>query len=124
MLTANQQRFPSLSDAQSSKLKQLTVVSLASTQKARADTALDQPSSTPFGALQVLPYNTLMQQLDIASLRELEDMLITDCIYPGLLDARLDQRQQQLIVFHTYGRDVHPDKLPLLLEALEAWYVM
>jgi COP9 signalosome complex subunit 7 len=62
-----------------------------------------------------------MQQLEIASLRELEDMLITDCIYPGLLDARLDQRQQQLIVFHTYGRDVHPDKLPALVDALDAW---
>lgn len=71
---------------------------------------------------QILPYATLMQHLDIPGLRELEDMLITECIYPGLVDARLDQQRQQLVVYHAYGRDVHPDKMAGLLVALDDWY--
>ena len=31
--------------------------------------------------LQVLPYELLMKQLDISNVRELEDMLINDCMY-------------------------------------------
>jgi hypothetical protein len=29
----------------------------------------------------VLPYDLLMQQLDISNVRELEDLLINDCMY-------------------------------------------
>ncbi len=43
---------------------------------------------------QVLPYADLMSQLDIASLRDLEDLLITDCLYAGLLKGRLDQQHR------------------------------
>ena len=44
-------------------------------------------------ARQVLPYDTLMAQLDLSSVRALEDLLINDCIYAGIVKGKLDQRQ-------------------------------
>lgn len=43
-------------------------------------------------------YEDLMQQLDISGLRELEDLIITDCFYPKLLKGNLDQKQRCLQV--------------------------
>lgn len=34
-----------------------------------------------FGLSQVLPYDTLMKELDVSNVRELEDFLINDCMY-------------------------------------------
>ncbi|KAL7258687.1 hypothetical protein ACSBR1_004742 [Camellia fascicularis] len=48
------------------KLKQLTVLTLAETDK-------------------ILPYDVLMQELDITNVRELEDFLINECMYVGIV---------------------------------------
>ena len=45
----------------------------------------------------VLEYQDLMQQLDIGSLRELEDLII-DCIYNELVEGKLDQLNQKFHV--------------------------
>lgn len=38
-------------------------------------------SLTVFVFVQVLPYDLLMEELDITNIRELEDFLINDCMY-------------------------------------------
>ncbi len=46
--------------------------------------------------LQNVPYDHLMQQLGVSNVRELEDLLISDCFYPKLIRGKLDQK----VVFH------------------------
>jgi hypothetical protein len=42
--------------------------------------------------LQTVPYDHLMQQLGVSNVRELEDLLISDCFYPKLISGKLDQK--------------------------------
>ena len=72
----NPDAYLELSDAQSRKLKLLTVVSLA---EKRSE----------------LPYAVLMAELDMDSLRALEDLLI-ESIYLGLTKGKIDQQAQVL----------------------------
>jgi hypothetical protein len=46
----------------------------------------------------VLQYTELMSQLDIPTVRELEDFLITECFYNNILKGKLDQKQRALQV--------------------------
>ncbi len=48
--------------------------------------------------MQTIPYDDLLQQLEISSLRELEDLIITHCFYPQLVKGKLDQKQHCLQV--------------------------
>lgn len=48
--------------------------------------------------VQVVPYDQLMQSLEITAVRELEDFIITHCFYASLVLARLDQKQRCLMV--------------------------
>lgn len=59
-------QLPPVNPQQIMKLKQLTVVSLATVHK-------------------VIQYQTLMQQLDIPTVRELEDFIITECFYTNIV---------------------------------------
>jgi len=70
----NPDAYLELSEAQSRKLKLLTVVSLA------------EKSSE-------LAYSVLMSELDMGSQRALEDLLI-ESIYLGLTKGKIDQRAQ------------------------------
>jgi COP9 signalosome complex subunit 7 len=69
-----------------------------------------------------LPYGDLLQALDISNVRELEDLII-DAIYLDLLHGKLDQKEEQLEVTYTMGRDLEPGKLEQILAALEDWWV-
>jgi len=60
-------------------LKQLTLVSLAV-------------------ACKTLSYESIMQQLDLATVRELEDFIISECFYTGLAKGKLDQKMRVLQV--------------------------
>lgn len=71
--------------------------------------------------MQSIPYEELMQQLDIANIRELEDLLITDCFHQGIITGRLDQRQNRVEVLDSVGRDVHASQLPTIIDALSTW---
>lgn len=73
-------------------------------------------------ALQILPYSLLLEELQVATIRELEDLII-DAIYLDVLRGKLDQKEQQLEIEYTMGRDLEPGKLENLLEALQNWSV-
>lgn len=72
--------------------------------------------------LQNLSYADLMAQLDIANVRELEDFIISECFYPGLVGGKLDQRGQSLHVHQAVPRDVRPEALQGLISGLASWY--
>lgn len=69
---------------------------------------------------QVLPYSLLLQELKMPAIRELEDLII-DAIYLDILRGKLDQKEQQLEIEYTMGRDLEPDKLENVLTALQHW---
>lgn len=58
----------------------------------------------------------------MANVRELEDLII-DAIYLDILRGKLDQKQGQLEVEYTMGRDLEPGKLENILFALRSWQV-
>ena len=67
-----------------------------------------------------MPYSDLLQALDISNVCGLEDLII-DAIYLDLLHGKLDQKEEQLEVTCTMGRDLEPGKLEQILAALEDW---
>jgi len=56
------------------------------------------------------------------TIRDLEDLII-DAIYLDILRGKLDQKEQQLEIEYTMGRDLDPGKAESVLAALKAWYV-
>jgi COP9 signalosome complex subunit 7 len=95
------QNFGELSAPLQKKLKQLSIVALASTQKS-------------------LPYSLLLTQLDIGNVRELEDLVI-ECIYAGIIKGKLDQKEQRFQVDWTMGRDIRPGQLQEMIKILNLW---
>ena len=96
--------LPPLSPAQLLKLRQLTVVQMA-------DASVS------------LPYDELMSALEMSSVRELEDMLINECIAPGLVRGKLDQRRRAFEVHSCLvGRDLKPGQLGAIIAGLAAWH--
>jgi COP9 signalosome complex subunit 7 len=98
---ASPQSFGDLSPLLQKKLKQLSIVSLASSQKS-------------------LPYSLLLAQLDIGNVRELEDLVI-ESIYAGIIKGKLDQKEQRFQVDWTMGRDIRPGQLQEMLKILNLW---
>ncbi|WIA42053.1 hypothetical protein OEZ86_009341 [Tetradesmus obliquus] len=94
--------LPPLTQQHELKLKQLTVASLGSQQK-------------------VLPYELLQGALAIGTVRDLEDFIISDCFYAGLVTGKLDQRQGCLQVHDVASRDVRPAEARGLADALSNW---
>ncbi|ONK73536.1 uncharacterized protein A4U43_C04F32650 [Asparagus officinalis] len=99
---SNSDRLPALSADQVRKLKQLTVLMLAEGNK-------------------VLPYDQLMQELDVSNVRELEDFLINDCMYAGIVRGKLDQLRRCFEVQFAAGRDLRPEQLNNMIQTLENW---
>jgi len=93
--------FPPLTPTQTKKLKQLTIVSLSAQSK-------------------VIPYSILQQELDIAELRELEDLII-DAVYQGIIHGQLDQKKKQLEVENCMGRDIRPEAIDEMVQVLTDW---
>ena len=48
--------------------------------------------------LQSIKYSELTAQLGISSIRELEDLIITECFYKGIVSGKLDQQRRCLQV--------------------------
>lgn len=90
-----------ISDEAKKKLKRLTVVQFASKQKQ-------------------LNYSTLMDCLELHSVRELEDWIM-DCIEYRLVRGKLDQKQQIFHVEWTMGRDVSEKQLDEMIESFYRW---
>ncbi|PBK78374.1 hypothetical protein ARMSODRAFT_1010960 [Armillaria solidipes] len=93
--------LPPLNQAQIIKLKHLTIVTMATEKR-------------------ILPYSDLLKALDMPTVRELEDLII-DAIYLDILRGKLDQKEGQLEVEYTMGRDLEPGKLESVLGALQDW---
>jgi len=98
---AKPQNYGELSPPLVKKLKQLSVVSIASAQKS-------------------IPYALLLEQLELANVRELEDLII-DCMYAGVVRGKLDQKAQRFQVDWTMGRDIRPGQLPEMIKILSLW---
>jgi PCI domain len=98
---ASTTKYPTLSPQQIRKLKQLTIVDLASQHK-------------------TLSYKQLMQTLDVSSVRELEDLII-DCLYAEMLHGRLNQKDGILNVDYAIGRDIGPDDVASMGSVLDQW---
>lgn len=98
---ANSSSYLELSEPQATKLKMLTIISLAEQQK-------------------IIGYATLLHELEIDSVRALEDLII-ETIYVGLLSGKIDQRQGIFRVKSTIGRDVKSDQISDIVQKLSFW---
>ncbi|XP_072958410.1 COP9 signalosome complex subunit 7 isoform X2 [Typha angustifolia] len=94
--------LPALFPDQVRKLKQLSVLTMAETNK-------------------VLPYDQLMQELDVSNVRELEDFLINECMYAGIVRGKLDQLRRSFEVQFAAGRDLRPEQLNSMIQTLSSW---
>nr|VDD41249.1 unnamed protein product [Brassica oleracea] len=83
-------------------LKQLTLLTLAESNK-------------------VLPYHTLMVELDVTNVRQLEDFLINACMYAGIVRGKLDQLKRCFEVPFAAGRYLRPGQLGDMLHAFSNW---
>ncbi|KAI6153004.1 hypothetical protein BKA82DRAFT_4085097 [Pisolithus tinctorius] len=90
----NKNSFPPLNAAQITKLKYLSIVSLATERR-------------------ILPYSLLLEELQMPTIRELEDLII-DAIYLDILRTTLE-------IEYTMGRDLEPGQLEKVLAALQNW---
>ncbi|XP_012862979.1 COP9 signalosome complex subunit 7b-like isoform X1 [Echinops telfairi] len=95
---ANKESLPKLSTAQQNKLKDLPIVSLASRMKC-------------------IPDSVLLENLQMRSLRELEDLII------DILHGKLDQptTNQLLEVDVCIGRDIHKKDINNIIKTLHEW---
>jgi len=93
--------LPKLTPPQLTKLKQLSVVEYAAKNKA-------------------LSYDKLHADLDIANVRELEDIII-DCVYLGLIQGKLDQRKKCFEVQSVIGRDLAQGEVEDMIGQLNTW---
>eukprot|EP00127_Corallochytrium_limacisporum_P004915 Clim_evm59s191 gene=Clim_evmTU59s191 len=93
--------LPDLTPCQLTKLRILTIMSLAARDKQ-------------------ISYATLLQGLDLESNRQLEELLI-EAIHAETLDARLDQKYQRLHINGVMGRDVREQDMERLYQSLEGW---
>ncbi|KAG8477322.1 hypothetical protein CXB51_030511 [Gossypium anomalum] len=100
--TSNCSSLPQLVPDQVLKLKQLTVLTLAETNK-------------------VLPYDELMMELDVMNVRELEDFLINECMYAGIVRGKLDQLRRCFEIQFAAGRDLRPGQLGSMIKTLSNW---
>jgi len=94
-------KFPDLSSLMSTKLRHLTMVSLATGQKS-------------------IPLVTLGNQLGITNNRELEDLII-EAIYADVIHGKLDQKNGIVEVDYAIGRDIKPEDQPNIIATLQSW---
>ncbi|KAG6609416.1 proteasome component region pci domain-containing protein [Phytophthora cinnamomi] len=98
---ARKDELPELTPQQVNKLRKLTAVSLAHRFKN-------------------IPYDTLMQDLGVSTVREVEDILI-DTIYSGLIQGKLDQKSRCFVVKYAVGRDTHHEDIDDMIQKLTNW---
>ncbi|CAF1295413.1 unnamed protein product [Adineta steineri] len=94
-------RFISLSPLARRKLQLLTLASLAVHAR-------------------ILPYTLLLKQLQVESVRELEDLII-DGIYAQVIRGKLDQLNNRLNVEYAIARDVNSVAFNRMEDVLDKW---
>ena len=103
--------LPDLNEPQTQKLKQLSLLTLAS------------PFVDARDGANALDYDTLLRSLSLPDPAALES-LVTSCIYAGLMTARLSPTSSPPAVhIHTVAplRDLRPQSLPAILQILSTW---
>lgn len=98
---ARKDELPELTPQQVHKLRKLTAVSLAHRFKN-------------------IPYDTMMQELGVSTVREVEDILI-DTIYSGLIHGKLDQKARCFVVKYAVGRDTCREDIDDMIQKLTNW---
>jgi COP9 signalosome complex subunit 7 len=93
--------LPPLTPPQKTKLRQLSLVSLA--RKAS-----------------VVPYDAIGEALEVTEQRDLEDLVI-ETVYAGLVAGKMDQMAREFKVQRASGRDVKPDDVAAMADALTDW---
>merc|ERR1719419_353887 len=93
--------LPEMTDLMTRKLRLLTVVSLAEQNK-------------------LLPYSLLMSELEITTVRELEDLVI-EGISGGVVLGKLDQKSSCFEVDFVIGRDIRKIDIGAIVSVLTAW---
>ncbi|KAK4160998.1 hypothetical protein QBC43DRAFT_347004 [Cladorrhinum sp. PSN259] len=103
--------LPGLTDAQRLKLRQLSLLTIAS-QK-------NDPSFA--GAEPALSYASLQKALDLPSRQAVEELVIS-AIYAGLIKAQLNPKASLVQINSVSSlRDVAPNAIDGLLSSLQAW---
>ncbi len=98
---ANQALYGELTEAQERKLRQLSIVSLGARHKRVA-------------------YEDLKDELQMFEVRELEDLLL-DTIYLGLVEGKLDSKNQYVSIDFAIGRDLRQEDLEEIVRVLASW---
>jgi len=98
---AQQDELPELSNLETTKLKQLSLVSLAANSS-------------------VLEYKQMMNELSLDTPRALED-LILKTVFAGLVEGQLDQQKGVFEVQFAMGRDIGPNDVDIMLAKLKDW---
>mmetsp|Transcript_35705 Transcript_35705/g.47101 ORF Transcript_35705/g.47101 Transcript_35705/m.47101 type:complete len:266 (+) Transcript_35705:120-917(+) len=96
--------LPELTPQQKTKLRQLSIISLAQKNK-------------------IVPYSLLQKELEINNIRELEDVII-ESIYSGLIKGKLNQKEGVLKVNSCISRDVKLEQVDEMLLKLNDWRSM
>ncbi|BES96746.1 cop9 signalosome complex subunit [Nesidiocoris tenuis] len=90
-----------LTEVEKKKLQHLTIVTLATKMKC-------------------IPYSTLLKELDMKNVRDLEDLII-EAIYADIIHGKLDQKNSQLEVDYAIGRDTREEDLGVIIKTLQEW---
>ncbi|GAY43605.1 hypothetical protein CUMW_075780, partial [Citrus unshiu] len=101
---SNAAHLPQLVPDQAVKLKQLSVLTLAEMNK-------------------VLSYDQLLKELEVANVRELEDFLINECMYVGIVKGKLNQLRRCFEVQFAAGRDLRHGQLENMMQSLTNWFL-
>lgn len=107
--------LPKLTERQEKKLKQLSVVSIASKTRVR----ISHKNSLAY-KFKLITYDLLSQTLHFSSVREIEDFLI-DSIYQGLFKGKLNHSQKLFEVDEVFGRDIQSKDIERMIGTLQAW---
>lgn len=95
--------LPELDETMSRKLKTLTLVNLATS-----------------SGTSMLRYSDLSEQLDIGTVRDVEDHLI-EAIANDIISGHLNQQEQYVHVTFVMGRDLRKGELQRILLSLDQW---
>ena len=72
----------------------------------------------------MITYDILLRELELSSVRELEDFLINECLYTGIVRGKLDQKRRSLEVRGAIARDILPKQLDQMIETWDQWCVI
>jgi len=95
--------YRNLDEKQLNKLKQLSIVTISQENNNK-----------------ILYYDDIMKNLDIPSVRELEDLVIQN-VYEGLMKAKLDQKKSRIEISYTLGRDISKKNIAAMKQHLKKW---